>query len=92
LAKFDQEIPAMMRLTLATGAFVLALTAVAPSASALYQPPWVVVQWTNGDCKIWRNVFNAPLGGGWRSVAFANSYDVAWGKLRGLQAKRKCNL
>jgi hypothetical protein len=82
----------MKRLTLALGAFVLALTALPPSASALYQPPWVVVQWSNGDCKIWRNDFNAPLGGGWRSVAFANSYNVAWGKLLGLQAKRKCNV
>lgn len=82
----------MKRLTLALGACVLALTAVAPSAHARYQPPWVVVQWANGDCKIWRNDFNAPLGGGWRSVAYANSYNVAWGKLLGLQAKRKCNV
>lgn len=82
----------MKRLTLALGALVLALTAVAPSASAAYRPEWVVVQWVNGDCKIWHNIINAPLGGGWRAVAFSNSYNGAWGKLRWLQSKRKCNL
>jgi hypothetical protein len=82
----------MKRLTLALGVAVLALTAVAPSASAVYRPEWVVVQWVNGDCKIWHNDFNAPLGGGWRPVAFSQSYTGAYGKLRGLQAKRKCNL
>ena len=76
----------MKRLTFALGACVLALTSVAPSAEAAWQPPWVVVQWVNGDCKIWRNDTNAPVGGGWRSVAFAKTYPEAWGKLGALQA------
>ena len=82
----------MKRLTIALGALVLALTAVAPSAEALYRPEWVIVQWTNGDCKIWHNDTNAPLGGGWRVKAFARTYPAAWGKLGWLQARRKCNL
>jgi hypothetical protein len=24
------------------------------------QPPWVVVRWAYGDCKIWRNDIRAP--------------------------------
>ena len=82
----------MKRLALALGAAVLALTSVAPSASAAWRPEWVVVQWTNGDCKIWHNDINAPLGGGWRAVAFSNTYGGAWGKLGWLQSRRKCNL
>ena len=82
----------MKRLALTLGALVLALTSVAPSASAAWRPEWVVVQWTNGDCKIWHNDTNAPLGGGWRAVAFSSTYGGAWGKLGALQSRRKCNL
>jgi len=26
------------------------------------QPPWPVVRWAYGDCKIWRNDINGPWG------------------------------
>jgi hypothetical protein len=82
----------MKRLALALGALMLALTSVVPSASAFWQPEWVVIQWTNGDCKIWHNDINAPLGGGWRALAFSRTYSGAWGRLGWLQSRRVCNL
>ena len=83
----------MKRLTLALGAFVLALTAVPRLPPRLYRPEWVVVQWVNGDCKIWHNDINAPLGGGWRAVAFSRNPTRSRGaSFAGSSRKRKCNL
>src|SRR5262249_54357057 len=65
--------------------------AVIPSANArLVQPPWVVVRWAYGDCKIWRNDVNGPWGPGWRAVAYANTYPEAWAKMQALYARRWC--
>ncbi|HEY6993749.1 MAG TPA: hypothetical protein VH397_08565 [Xanthobacteraceae bacterium] len=83
----------MKRLALALGALLLALAvtpAVTPPANALVQPPWIVVRWAYGDCKIWRNDVNAPVGPGWTSVAFAKTYPEAWAKMQALYAKRVC--
>ena len=81
----------MKRVTLALATLLLAL-AVRPTADArVVQPPWVVVRWSFlGDCKIWRNDINAPWGPGWQSVAFANSYPEAYGKLQALIGRRWC--
>ncbi len=79
----------MKRLALALGALVVALAAI-PSANALVQPPWVVIRWAYGDCKIWHNDVNAPFGPGWTSVAFANSYPEAWAKMQALYGRRVC--
>ena len=79
----------MKRLALALGTLMLGL-AVTPSANAVVQPPWVVVRWAYGDCKIWRNDVNAPAGPGWTSVAFAATYPEAWAKTQALYAKRVC--
>ena len=80
----------MKRLALALGTLMLGL-AVTPSANAVVQPPWVVVRWDYlGDCKVWRNDINGPWGPGWRSVAFANSYPEAYGKMQALIARRWC--
>jgi hypothetical protein len=76
-------------MTLALGAVLLALAA-ASTANALVRPEWVVVRWANGDCKIWHNDINAPAGYGWKPVAFAQSYGVAWQKLNRLRAIRRC--
>jgi hypothetical protein len=79
----------MKLLTLALGAVLLTLAA-ASSANALVRPEWVVVRWVNGDCKIWHNDINAPVGYGWRSVAFARTYPAAWWKMNRLYAMRRC--
>ena len=81
----------MKRATLATLAAVLLSLAVIPSANArTVQPPWVVVRWVYGDCKIWRNDINGPWGPGWTPVAFAGSYPEAWSKMQALYARRAC--
>ena len=79
----------MKVLTLVLGALLLSLAAM-PAANALWRPEWVVVQWAYGDCKIWHNDVNAPLGGGWRSVAYAKTYPEAWAKMQALYGMRKC--
>src|SRR5260370_29346249 len=80
----------MKRVTLAL-ATVLPALAVIPAADAgVVQPPWVVVRWGYGDCKIWRNDINGPWGPGWRAVAYANSYPEAWAKLQALYGRRWC--
>jgi len=52
------------------------------------QPPWVVVRWAYGDCKIWRNDINGPWGPGWQAVAF--TYPEAWAKMQALYGRRWC--
>jgi len=79
----------MKLLTLALGAVLLALAA-ASSANALIRPEWVVVRGVTGDCKIWHNDINAPVGYGWRPVAFARTYPAAWSKMYRLYAVRRC--
>jgi hypothetical protein len=79
----------MKRLALVLGTLMLAL-AVTPSANALVQPPWVVVRWAYGDCKIWRNDVNGPWGPGWKAVAFARTYPEAWSKMMALHGRRVC--
>jgi hypothetical protein len=78
----------MKLLTIALGALLLAL-AVAPAANAAV-PPFVVIRWAWGDCRIWHNVGNGPIGGGWRAVAFARTYPEAWAKMTVLYRKRVC--
>jgi hypothetical protein len=70
----------MKLLTLALGAVLFALAA-APSANAWVRPEWVVVRWANADCKIWHNDTNAPVGYGWRPVAFAGTRGGAYWKM-----------
>jgi hypothetical protein len=89
LNKLQRE-PSMKRVTLALATLLLAL-AVMPAADArVVQPPWVVVRWAYGDCKIWRNDINAPWGPGWQSVAYANTYPEARAKMEVLYARRWC--
>jgi opacity protein-like surface antigen len=78
----------MKLLTLALSAMLFALAA-APSANAWVRPEWVVVRWANADCKIWHNDTNAPVGYGWRPVAFAGTWGGAyWKMLRALSDAR----
>ena len=77
----------LVKLALAT---LLLAVAVMPSANAVVQPPWVVVRWAYGDCKIWRNDVNGPWAPGWRPVAFARSYPEAFAKMQALYARRQC--
>ena len=80
----------MKLLTVTLGTLLLAL-AVAPSADArVVRPEWVVVRWAHGDCKIWHNDTNAPIGGGWKAVAFAKTAPQAFGKMQVLYRKRVC--
>jgi hypothetical protein len=79
----------MNRLALALGTLLLAL-AVIPAANAVVQPPWVVIRWAYGDCKIWRNDINGPWGPGWTPVAFAGSYPEAFAKMQALYGRRVC--
>jgi hypothetical protein len=79
----------MRILTLVLGALLLALAA-APAANALMRPEWVVVRWANADCKIWHNDTNAPVGYGWRPVAFASAWGGAYWKMVRLYRMRVC--
>ena len=79
----------MKLLTLTLGAVLFTL-AVVPAADAKIVPPWIVVRWAYGDCKIWRNDINGPAGPGWKLVAIAKTYPEAWGKMSALYAKRVC--
>ena len=79
----------MKLLTFALATVLLALAA-APSANAAVRPEFVVIRWAWGDCRIWHNVGNAPLGGGWKAVAFARTYPEAWGKMTALYGRRVC--
>jgi hypothetical protein len=79
----------MTLLTLALSAMLFALAA-APSANAWVRPEWVVVRWANADCKIWHNDINAPVGYGWRPVAFAKSWGEAHWKMARLYRVRAC--
>jgi hypothetical protein len=89
LDKLQRE-PSMKRVTLALATLLLAF-AVMPAADArMVQPPWVVVRWAYGDCKIWRNDINGPWGPGWQPVAFAGSYPEARAKMEALYARRWC--
>jgi hypothetical protein len=79
----------MKRITLALATLLFAL-AVIPSADArVVQPPWVVVRWSYGDCKIWRND-TGPWYPGWQAVAYANTYPEAWAKMQALYGRRWC--
>src|SRR6202040_2237838 len=55
------EMMTMKLLTLTLGAVLFTL-AVVPAADAKIVPPWIVVRWAYGDCKIWRNDINGPAG------------------------------
>jgi hypothetical protein len=79
----------MKRVTLAPATLLFAF-AVTPSAAArVVQPPWVVVRWSYGDCKIWRND-TGPWYPGWQAVAYANTYPEAWAKMQALYGRRWC--
>ena len=62
----------------------------APVANALVRPEWVVVRWVNADCKIWHSDTNAPVGYGWRPVAFASTWGGAYWKMVRLYRIRIC--
>jgi hypothetical protein len=49
----------MKRITLALATLLLALAVVPAADARVVQPPWVVVRWAYGDCKIWRNDIRA---------------------------------
>jgi hypothetical protein len=90
LRNWGHEWRSMMRLlTLALGAVLFALAA-APSANAWVRPEWVVVRWANADCKIWHNDTNAPVGYGWRPVAFAGTWGGAYWKMGRLYQMHVC--
>jgi len=72
----------MKRVTLALATVLLALAVIPAADARVVQPPWVVVRWAYGDCKIWRNDINGPWGPGWQAVAYANSYPEASAKLQ----------
>jgi len=77
----------MKRVTLALATLLFAF-AVIPSADArVVQPSWVVVRWSYGDCKIWRND-TGPWYPGWQAVAYANTYPEAWAKMQALYGRR----
>src|SRR5262249_9859445 len=79
----------MKRVTLALATLLFAF-AVIPSADArVVQPPWVVVRWSYGDCKIWRND-TGPWYPGWQAGAYANTYPEAWAKMQALYGRRWC--
>jgi hypothetical protein len=80
----------MKRVVLALVTLTLGLVVASFANARLVQPPWVVVRWAYGDCKIWRNDTNAPTGFGWTPVAFAGSYPEAWAKISALYARRVC--
>ncbi len=78
----------MMRLTLALGALVLALSASAPA-----QADWLVIRWANGDCKIWNDDGREimPWGTGWKVLADEmETYGEAWATLEALYRQRRC--
>jgi hypothetical protein len=58
-------------------------------AAVTIQPPWIVVRWETGDCKIWNNDGAAPLGV-YRPVAYAQSYGEAFAKMQVLYSRRVC--
>ena len=90
LRNWGHEWRSMMKLlTLALGAVLFALAA-APSANAWMRPEWVVVRWANADCKIWHNDTNAPVGYGWRPVAFAGTWGGAYWKMGRLYQMHVC--
>src|SRR5262249_9052931 len=71
-------------------ATLLFASAVIPSADArVVQPPWVVLRWSYGDCKIWRND-TGPWYPGWQALAYANTYPEAWAKMQTLYGRRWC--
>lgn len=80
----------MKRVTLALATLLLALAVIPAADARVVQPPWVVVRWAYGDCKIWRNDVNGPAGVGWTPVAFANTYPGAFAKMPALYARRTC--
>jgi hypothetical protein len=87
---WGQERRSMMKLlTLALSAMLFALAA-APSANAWVRPEWVVIRWANADCKVWHNDTNAPIGYGWRPVAFASTWGGAYWKMVRLYRIRVC--
>src|SRR5262249_50341445 len=60
-----------------------------------YVPPpiyseWVVIRWASGDCKIWHNDTNLPLGYGWNALAFTKTYDKAFLKMMRLYHRGDC--
>ena len=79
-----------MKLVKLAFATLLLGVAVVPLANAVVQPPWVVVRWVYGDCKIWRNDVNGPWGPGYRPVAFARTYPEALAKMQALYGRRLC--
>jgi hypothetical protein len=90
LRNWGHEWRSMMKLlTLALGAVLFAL-ATAPSANAWVRPEWVVVRWANADCKIWHNDTNAPVGYGWRPIAFAGTWGGAYWKMGRLYQMHIC--
>jgi len=51
---------------------------------------WVVIRWSSGDCKIWHNDTNLPLGYGWNALAFASTSDKAFLKMTRLYHRGDC--
>ena len=51
---------------------------------------WVVIRWASGDCKIWHNDTNLPVGYGWNALAFANTSDKAFLKMTRLYRRGDC--
>lgn len=68
---------------------VIKLFLLAVLAAVTIQPPWIVVRWETGDCKVWHNDGPAPSGI-YTSVAYALSYQEAFAKMQVLYARRVC--
>jgi hypothetical protein len=58
-------------------------------ATVTIQPPYVVVRWQTGDCKIWQNNGPGPVGV-FTSVAYAQTYPEAFAKMQVLYSRRVC--
>lgn len=58
-------------------------------AAVTIQPPYVVVRWQYGDCKIWHNDGPAPVGV-FTVLAYAQSYPEAFAKMQALYSRRAC--
>ena len=80
----------MKALSIALGALLLVL-AVTPSADArYYRPPWVIIRWANGDCRVWYNTTGPWWGYGWRVVGSGRTYYEAWWKMWRLYRLHRC--
>ena len=80
----------MRRLTLALGAFAFVLMVTAPDP---VHADWLLIRWSNGDCKIWNDdgIGAKPWGTGWMQLnkKKLKTWDAAWTELGKFQRAKK---